>query len=212
MVSPSLRHHGKPTPAPTPIIGSPQPLYHITTDEDSMPDSLPGNGPYTLFLIMIRVMHLFPLLRSRQCPVVEPEPLIREALQKFHVGAGPLEILAECCGKFAPHICIKYDRFGKRLSEGRLVKRRDLPSNRGDRGVGRTHMIEHIVTPCLCANVEQTRKTPTHIFRRPEDNGVQCAGVCAGYDTDLRHHILIPHPARALKKKQKQPGGAGKRS
>lgn len=50
-----------------------------TTKTDlSMPDSLPGNGPDTLFLIVGRVMHLFPLLCSRQRPVVEPEPLIRE--------------------------------------------------------------------------------------------------------------------------------------
>jgi len=79
----------------------------------SMPESLPGKGPDTLFFIVVRIMLLFPLLRSRQCPIVEPEPLIRETFQKFHFGAGAFEILAECRGKFAPDICIEHDRFGK---------------------------------------------------------------------------------------------------
>src|SRR4029078_4792733 len=96
----------------------------------SMPESLPGKGSDTLFFIVVRIMLLFPLLRSRQCPIVEPESLIRETFQKGHVGAGQFEILTERHGKFAPHIRIEQDRFGERLSEWRLMKRRDLPANR----------------------------------------------------------------------------------
>ena len=52
-------------------------------------------------------------------------------------------------------------------------------------------MIEHIVAPYFRLGVEHTCKAPTEIFRRPEDNGIQCTGICTCHDSDFRYDILV---------------------
>jgi hypothetical protein len=55
-----------------------------------VPQSSPRNSAFSFLLVMVRIMDLLPLFfLSRQHPVVEIEPLIREGFQKLHLGAGP---------------------------------------------------------------------------------------------------------------------------
>ena len=41
--------------------------------------SSPGNSAFSFILIMVRIMDLLPVFRSRQRPVVEIEPRVRKA-------------------------------------------------------------------------------------------------------------------------------------
>ena len=49
--------------------------------------SSPGNSAFSFIIIMVRIMDLLPVFRSRQRPVVEIEPRVRKAFQEFHLGA-----------------------------------------------------------------------------------------------------------------------------
>lgn len=129
--------------------------------------SSPGNGTFSFFLVMVRIMDLFPLFRSRQHPVVERKPVIREGFQEFQLGARPFQIMAKGGRKLAPHICVEHDRFGEGTSERCWVDGRHLPANLGNRGVAGTQMIEHIVKPHLCVIVEQAGDAPKKYFDGP---------------------------------------------
>lgn len=128
--------------------GSTRPIW-VSSLLPLMPQSSPGNGTFSFFLIMLRIMNLLPDSPFRQRPIVEAKPVIREAFQKFQLVAGPFQILAEGGGKLASHICIEHDRFGKRPSERCLMECRDLSTNLRDRGIAGTQMVEYIVKPQL---------------------------------------------------------------
>ena len=140
---------------------------------------------------MFGIVLLLSPLCSRQRPVVETEPAIREAFQKFLLGAGPLQILAEGGGELASHIGVEDDRFREGLSERRLMEGRNLPANLRDRGIAGTQMIEDIVNPHLRAIVEHACDAPEEIFRRTENERIQRTRIGAGDNPDLRHDVWI---------------------